>query len=83
MFVGAKGEGINGRIAVDDRRMGMAKAIVALRRKHGDSWLNGAHKGHATGGQAAMMRNLEDRGTQIMATLQQEALGFLLDVAGE
>ena len=55
MFVGAKGIGAEGSIAVDDHRVWMAKAIVALHRKHGDSWVDDAYKGRATGGQAAMM----------------------------
>ena len=55
MFVGAKGIGAKGCIAVDDHRVWVAKAIVALHRKHGDFWVDGAYKGRATGGQAAMM----------------------------
>jgi hypothetical protein len=50
VFVGAKDMGAKGCIAVEDQRMWMAKAIVALQRKHGDSWGNGAYKWRTTGG---------------------------------
>jgi hypothetical protein len=71
MFVGTKDMGAKGCVAVEDHRMWMAKAIVALHRKHGDSWGNGAHKGRTTGGPAAMIKGLAQHFQYVAAKLWQ------------
>src|SRR5882724_10523338 len=83
VFIGAKDTSAKGPIALDDHRVGMAEATIPLHGNHPHAWVHGAHKGLGAGCPAAVMRDLQNGGTKITAGLQQNTLGFLLDVAGE
>jgi hypothetical protein len=55
VFIGAKDMNAKGPIALDDRRVGMAKTTVPLHGNHPHAWVHGAHKGLGAGCAAATM----------------------------
>src|SRR5262245_17474598 len=83
MFVRAQELDTQGVVALDDQRMGMTEPALPWHGKYGDAWVNGVYEGFRARGPAAMMGDFEDGGPKVITGLQQNTLGFLLDVPGE
>jgi hypothetical protein len=81
--IGAKHQGIELPIALDDGRVWVSEPAVALHRKHRDLRIDGADKGLKAGSLTAVMGDFDNSRPQIAIGLEQEAFGFPLQIAGE